>query len=131
MDIKERYKEARFLDNKVDRLKEELEELSTVISAIDTTKDAVQTSNQSDLSDSVLKIDDVKAQIKECMAKLSEYKKDALEALDKIKNTDEYNLMFKRYIQLKSWEEISVEMHFTIRYTYKLHGKCLKKLKSA
>ena len=131
MDIKEKYKEARFLDNKVDRLKEELEELSTVISAIDTTKDAVQTSNQSDLSDSVLKIDDVKAQIKECMAKLSEYKKDALEALDKIKNTDEYNLMFKRYIQLKSWEEISVEMHFTIRYTYKLHGKCLKKLKSA
>ena len=131
MDIKEKYKEARFLDNKVDRLKEELEELSTVISAIDTTKDAVQTSNQSDLSDSVLKIDAVKAQIKECMAKLSEYKKDALESLDKIKNTDEYNLMFKRYIQLKSWEEISVEMHFTIRYTYKLHGKCLKKLKSA
>lgn len=48
MDIKERYNKARFLNNKVDRLKEELESLGVDISAIDTTKDAVQTSNQSD-----------------------------------------------------------------------------------
>lgn len=131
MDIKKQFENAKFIKNKMERLNEDLESMTVVISAIDTTKENVQSSNQSDLSDSVLKINDIKEQISECMEKLNEYKQNVYKSLDSLKNTDQYNLMFKRYIQFKSWEEISVEMHFAIRYTYKLHGRCLKNLKSA
>ena len=129
MDIKERYKEAKFLENKVDRLKEELESLGVDISAIDTTKDAVQTSNKSDLSDKVLKINDLKANIEECLQQIVDYKKYVKKLLDKITDENEYNIMFYKYIMFMRSEEIAVKMHYSKRRVDQIHGHVLKKLR--
>ena len=129
MDIKERYKEAKFLENKVDRLKEELESLGVDISAIDTTKDAVQTSNQSDLSDKVLKINDLLENIEECLHKIVDYKKYVKKLLDKITDENEYNIMFYKYIMFMRSEEIAVKMHYSKRRVDQIHGHVLQKLR--
>ena len=129
MDIKERYKEAKFLENKVDRLKEELESLGVDISAIDTTKDAVQTSNKSDLSDKVLKINDLKANIEECLQQIVDYKKYVKKLLDKITDENEYNIMFYKYIMFMRSEEIAVKMHYSKRRVDQIHGHVLQKLR--
>ena len=129
MDIKERYKEAKFLENKVDRLKEELESLGVDISAIDTTKDAVQTSNKSDLSDKVLKINDLLENIEECLHKIVDYKKYVKKLLDKITDENEYNIMFYKYIMFMRSEEIAVKMHYSKRRVDQIHGHVLQKLR--
>ena len=130
MDIKERYKEAKFLENKVDRLKEELESLGVDISAIDTTKDAVQTSNKSDLSDKVLKINDLLENIEECLHKIVDYKKYVKKLLDKITDENEYNIMFYKYIMFMRSEEIAVKMHYSKRRVDQIHGHVLQKLRN-
>ena len=129
MDLKERYKEAKFLENKVDRLKEELESLGVDISAIDTTKDAVQTSNKSDLSDKVLKINDLLENIEECLHKIVDYKKYVKKLLDKITDENEYNIMFYKYIMFMRSEEIAVKMHYSKRRVDQIHGHVLQKLR--
>ena len=130
MDIKERYKEAKFLENKVDRLKEELESLGVDISAIDTTKDAVQSSNKSDLSDKVLKINDLLENIEECLHKIVDYKKYVKKLLDKITDENEYNIMFYKYIMFMRSEEIAVKMHYSKRRVDQIHGHVLQKLRN-
>lgn len=43
--------------------------------------------------------------------------------------TPEYNtLLYLRYIEGKTWEQIAVEMHYTFRHTTRLHGDALREV---
>ena len=48
--------------------------------------------------------------------------------MDKLDNTEEYDIIFKRYIQFKSWEEIEQECHYTRILIIELHNRALGKL---
>ena len=132
MDIKERYYRAKFLNNKIKRLSEDLESLDIDISAIDTTKDSVQTSNKSDLSDRILRINNLKENIKECKQELEEYKEYALKEIDKLQvsnNNNEYDVMYYKYVMLLPSYEIANKMNYTVNWVNKLHGYALNRLR--
>ena len=116
MDIEKRYKDAKFIKNKIERLEKHLS---------DTTR---HNSNTSDLIDIVIRMEYIKHQIEEGKAKLNYYIADLLNEMDKLDNTEEYDIMFKRYIQFKSWEEIEQECHYTKRWIIELHNRALEKL---
>lgn len=133
MDLKERYSKVQFIINELDRLNEELETASADISAIDITKEAVQTSKQSDLSTKVLKINNLKENIKECNTKIEEYKQYARKEIAKLEGNkcskDEFNVMYYKYVMLLESYEIAKKMHYTVRWINKLHGYALNKLR--
>ena len=116
MDIKERYKEAKLIKNKLERLEKHLS---------DTTR---HNSDASDLIDTVIRTEYIKHQIEEVKAKFNYYIAELLNEMDKLDNTEEYDIMFKRYIQFKSWEEIVQECHYTRRWIIDIHNRALEKL---
>ena len=122
MDIIERYKRAKLIKAKVKRLEKELDNFE-YISGIDTTRQ-----NTSDLIDMVIITRYIKQQIKEERQRLNYYIAELLEELDKLDNTEEYDIMFKRYILFKSWEEIEQECRYRISLVLKIHDRALKKL---
>ena len=116
MDIEKRYKEARLKKNKLEILEKHLS---------DTTR---HNSDASDLIDTLIRTEYIKHQIEEVKAKLNYYIAELLNEMDKLDNTEEYDIMFKRYIQFKSWEEIVQECHYTRRWIIELHNRALEKL---
>ena len=116
MDIEKRYKEAKLIKNKLEILEEHLR---------DTTR---QNSNTSDLIDTLIRTEYINQQIEEVKAKLNYYIAELLNEMDKLDNTEEYDIMFKRYIRFKNWYEIERECHYTRRWIIELHNRALEKL---
>ena len=116
MDIEKRYKEARLKKNKLEILEKHLSA---------TTR---HNSDASDLIDTLIRTEYIKHQIEEVKAKLNYYIAELLNEMDKLDNTEEYDIMFKKYIQFKSWEEIVQECHYTRRWIIELHNRALEKL---
>lgn len=88
--------------------------------------DKVQTSGAKDtLGETIVKImsleDDINARIDE----LVDMKKDAFNRIGKIPDLDQQNVLIGRYIQMKKWEDIALELNFSIQWVYELHGKGL------
>ena len=130
MDIKEEYKKALNIRNKKERLEEQLQEINIDISALNTSIEAVQTSNKSDLSTKVLIFDDIKQQILECMEELREYNREVKELLEKAElNNSMYEVMFDKYILFKDVREIAKRMHYTERRVNQVHGNALQRIR--
>ena len=52
-------------------------------------------------------------------------------AIDQVKNPDEQLVLRYRYIHNWKWERIASEMHYSVRWIYKLHGKALTSFENA
>lgn len=88
--------------------------------------DKVQTSGAKDtLGETIVKImsleDDINARIDE----LVDMKQEAFTMINRIPDLDQQNILIGRYIQLKKWEDIALELNFSIQWVYELHGKGL------
>lgn len=88
--------------------------------------DKVQTSGAKDtLGETIVKImsleDDINARIDE----LVDMKQEAFTMINRIPDLDQQNILIGRYIQLKKWEDIAIELNFSIQWVYELHGKGL------
>lgn len=88
--------------------------------------DKVQTSGAKDtLGETIVKImsleDDINARIDE----LVDMKQEAFTMINRIPDFDQQNILIGRYIQLKKWEDIALELNFSIQWVYELHGKGL------
>ena len=130
MDIKEEYKKALNVRKRKERLEEQLKEINIDISALNTSIEAVQTSNKSDLSTKVLIFDDIKQQILECMEELREYDREVKELLEKAElNNSMYEVMFDKYILFKDVREIAKRMHYTERRVNQVHGNALQRIR--
>ena len=130
MDIKEEYKKALNVRKRKERLEEQLKEINVDISALNTSIEAVQTSNKSDLSTKVLIFDDIKQQILECMEELREYEREVKELLEKAElNNSMYEVMFDKYILFKDVREIAKRMHYTERRVNQVHGNALQRIR--
>ena len=110
MDIKERFKEAKFIKNKIERLEE--------------------AKNYTDYLGGERQ-EYINQQIEEWKRKLYDYITDTLKDLDKLTNEAQYNIMFRRYIQFKPWEEIAEEYMYTMKWTLVLHRKALYKIEES
>lgn len=88
--------------------------------------DKVQTSGAKDtLGETIVKImsleDDINARIDE----LVDMKQEAFTMINRIPDLDQQNILIGHYIQLKKWEDIALELNFSIQWVYELHGKGL------
>ena len=50
------------------------------------------------------------------------------DTIGKTKNADYNSLLYMRYIEGCTWEEIAVEMHYTFRWVLVLHGRALDEI---
>ena len=88
--------------------------------------DKVQTSGpKNTLEETVARIVDLEADINRRIDELVDMKQEAFTVINRIPDLDQQNILIGRYIQLKKWEDIALELKFSIHWVYELRGKGL------
>ncbi len=57
---------------------------------------------------------------------LVSYKQEAMYLIDMIDNADCVDILYKRYLQFKKWEQIAIDMNYAYRTVLRIHGQALK-----
>ncbi len=107
----------------------ELETLSTKVnSSLSPIK--VQTSKDNHKMEStVIKMTEYQEELNNDMKKLIQVKRETKEVIDSVTN-DEYRVLLElRYLSSMRWEEIAVEMNYSIDHVFRLHRRALKAVK--
>lgn len=114
----------------LDRLKERRANLHLDVSfgGIDYSADRVQATPQNKLENAMIKLSERMAYIDRKIAELSVEVDDRLNSIEKIENGTYRDILYKRYAEYKSFEQISVELGYVYNYTCNLHGEALKEL---
>ena len=123
------YRSSRRRINRIDDEIIELKELAASVKAVDYSGMPHGSGNQKDLSDKLARIDSL-------VEKLGAEKESCIESyvsiekqIQQIKNEDENDVLFYRYIKGLRWWEISEKMDCSERWVHKLHGRALGHLK--
>ena len=123
MTAKEYMKEAKILLRRIERKRREAESIriceSSPSSPAFSDMPKTATHNPHRMSDS---------EADAAFDELSALKSAFLEALQKLDNPDERDLMYKRYIEFKSWNEVFHEMGYSKSAGYRVHSNALSKL---
>lgn len=129
-DVKTYLKEIREKRQHIERLKERREALHLDVSfgGIDYAADRVQNSPKNKLEEAAIKLFKRIEQIDRTIARLSVEVDDRIESLEQLPEETHRNILFKRYVENLSFEEISVEMGYAYNYTCNIHGDALKEL---
>ena len=81
------------------------------------------------LEECTQKIMDLQEELCEAMADLVDVTCEISRAIRKINNYDYQDLLVKRYVLGKTWEEIADDLNYGIRNVHRLHGEALRELK--
>ena len=80
------------------------------------------------LEETIVKMLSLEEEIKRDEDELTERKTEALDYIGKIKEPDYQTVLISRYFRNESWEEISLNMFYSLRWVYSLHGYALEEL---
>lgn len=129
MSAKEYLQKLRYIDAWINAIIETVSrhrELLSHIRSIDTTADKVQVSHRSQMETTIIKIADLERDLNKKIDELVNLKRNAMEKIDCLADNDHKLLLTARYINMKSWEEIAVDMCYTYQWVHRLHGRALQ-----
>ena len=130
IDAKTYLKEIREKRQHIDRLKERRAALHLDVSfgGIDYSTDKVISSPKNRLEEAAIKLSERLERIDRTIVRLSMEVDDRIESIESLADESHRNIIFKRYVEGLSFEEISVDMSYTYNYTCTLHGEALKEI---
>lgn len=106
----------------------EIYQLKTMVCSISVSmnKDKVQTSQGNDiLGNAVAKIIDLENEINKAIDAYIDKKEQIISQIDSIQDIMEYQVLFSRYIEFKTFEQISVDNNYSVRQILRIHGNAL------
>ena len=129
-DVKEYLKEIKYKQQYLQRLRKRRASLHLDVSigGIDYSADRIQSMPKNKLEEAMVKLSDRLERIDNNIAKVSIEIDDRISSIEKLSNDTYKSILFKRYVEDKSFEEISVEMGYVYNYTCNLHGDALSEL---
>lgn len=71
---------------------------------------------------------DAEEEIIELRSEAWSIRMEIVRTLNRIQTPEFNTLLYLRYIEGKTWEQIAVEMHYTFRHTTRLHGDALREV---
>lgn len=123
------YRTNRRRINRIDDEVTELRELAASVKATDYSGMPHGSGNQKDLSDELARIDTLEKRLEQEREKCVESYISIENLIKSVKNEDENDVLFYRYIKgLRFWE-IAEKMDCTEQWVHKLHGRALGRLK--
>ena len=96
------------------------------IRALDYTKDRISGGSPVDISDKIARLDELIREANEEWDELIEMREQAKTLISKLESATQQEVLTKRYIQNKRWEQIAVELNITWRHTFRIHRAALK-----
>ena len=131
MTAKEYLGQAYRIDQRINSKLEQLSSLRNLATkATSTLSDAPPsgTRNVHRMEDVIVKIVDMENEINADIDKLVDLKQEIIRVIKAVENSELHTLLELRYLCFKTWEEISVEMGYTMRHLYRMRDEALKKI---
>lgn len=135
MKAKEYLQQLQRLDTVINQKIKEVQDLrlqAQGTGGLDYSKERVQSSPSGDVPfvKPICRIIDLEAEINAEIDKFVDEKHKIINQIQGLKNSDYIALLFKRYVEFKKFEVISVEMNFTYQYVIEMHGYALKEFET-
>lgn len=128
MTAKEYLSQARYLDARINSKITQVEQLNCLAtSATSVLSGMPHNPNKatSKMADIVGKIVDLQAEINHDIDILVDLKRDISRLIKSLPNVEHQTLLEKRYLCFQAWEQIAVDMGFSMHYMYRLHNNAL------
>jgi len=130
MAAKEYLNQAFFLDKKISSLQDELDKLNKSFASLRSPQllqDVVKSTPQGDnIARTVEKIIDMQNKINAEIDRLIDLKTDIREKINRVADEKQRLVLTKRYIVLKTWEQIAVDLDFSFQHIHNIHHDALK-----
>ena len=128
MTVKEYLSQARTLDMRIKSKLQQIEslnELATSCTVVYSDMPRNPNHGGSKIEKAVVKIIEVEESLKRDVENLVELKKEIMTTIHSVANLELQTLLEKRYLCFLSWEQIAVEMHYSIQHIYRMHDEAL------
>lgn len=130
MTVKEFLRSVREQDSLLRAYEQELEDLRRRAYNISSPKlgDKIQSNHLATLDEIVDKLDSQIEKVNAAWDELIDRRDMAKALINMVEDESIRCVLYRYYILIQTWEQIAVEMNYTIRWVYKLHGKALQDL---
>ena len=132
MNAKEYLGQAYRLDQRINSKLEQvasLNELATKCTSTLTGMPRNPNRGTSTMADAVGKIVDLQAEINRDIDRLVDLKREMVSLIKAVDNTEYQTLLELRYLCFKTWEQISVDMGYSIQHIYRLREKAYDEIR--
>ena len=131
MKIKEYLMQAYRIDQRINSKLEQIASLHDLATkATVTYSDMPRNPNRgkSKIEDAIIKIMELEEEINKDIDKLVDLKADITHLIKKLDSHEYQIILEQRYLSFKSWEQIAVDMGYSMQHTFRLHDKALREL---
>ncbi len=131
MTAKDYLLQARFLDDRINSKTQQIASLNELAAKCTTTfSDMPRNPNRghSRVEDCVIKIVDLEDSIKKDIEKLVDLKKEIMGVIKAVPNVEYQTLLEKRYLCFITWEQIAVDMNYSMQHIHRMHSAALKEI---
>lgn len=131
MTAKEYLSQAHRLDQRIDAKiaqVKSLNDLATKCTATITGMPRNPNSGGSTMETAVCKIIDLQDEINRDIDRLVDLKREIMEVIKAVADTEYQILLEKRYLCFHTWEQIAVDMGYNVRHLYRIHDEALEKV---
>ena len=131
MTAKEYLSQARFLDNRINSKIHQvssLNELATKCTATISDMPHSPNSGGSTMADAVCKIIDLQEEINKDIDRLVDLKREIMGVIKAVPNVEYQTILEKRYLCFISWEQIAVDMNYSMQHIHRMHSSALKEI---
>ena len=128
MTSKEYLSQARYLDMRINSKLDQIESLHELATRCTSTISGMPHNPNRDgspMADAICKIIDLESEINADIDKLVDLKREIVGVIKRIDNVELQTLLEKRYLCFMQWEQIAVDMCFSIQHVYRLHAEAL------
>ena len=130
IDAKDYLREIKYKQQYLQRLRERRKALHLDVSfgGIDYSADRIQTTPKNKLEEAAIRLSDCMEELDEKISEVSLEIDDRISSIERLSDEIHRNVLFKRYAEDKTFEQISVELGYAYNYTCNIHGDALKEL---
>ena len=129
MSAKEYLEQVKLFDAHINNKLDELERLKGLVMKVTSTwkGDVVSGSgNQDKLGDAIARIVDLQREVNQAIDDYIDKQKEIGAILDQITDPDQLRVLYKRYFDGLTWEQIACDMHMSYRNVCYIHGRALQ-----
>ena len=131
MNAKDYLLQARYLDERITSKTQQIASLNDLATRCTSTfSDMPRNPNHGDsrLEDCIIKIIDLEDSLKKDIEKLVDLKREIMGVIKAVPNVEYQTLLEKRYLCFITWEQIAVDMNYSMQHIHRMHSSALKEI---
>lgn len=131
MTAKEYLSQAKYLDMRINSKIQQVSSLNDLAKKCTTALTGMPrnpSGSTSSMAETINKIIDLQQEINADIDELVDLKRDIMDVIKGVPNQEAQTILEKRYLCFLSWEQIAVDMHYSIQYSFRIHDQALEEI---